>query len=169
MTKREKVLKKIGDLMTKWGVSAKELTDFSKELDTEIADEDFVDDIEEEVGEEVLENIEPNETEETVETETLEKPEEEGKPVVEEVETVEEEPKPAVETPLVTPEQVEELRTAVDGLSAKVDSLTEALTKAGVLTVDTTPVGIDETTTPANEPETSFDDVLSELNRGRKY
>ena len=68
-----------------------------------------------------------------------------------------------------TPEQVEELRTAVDGLNAKVDSLTEALTKAGVLTVDTTPVGIDETTTPANEPETSFDDVLSELNRGRKY
>lgn len=177
MTKKEKVVKKIHNLMEKWGVTADELAEFGKDLDVELVDTDFEDDREEpEVeGEVELQETEP-ETQPVVEEEveeTLEEEQVEPLPPLPEPATEEPQPQPEpqpepVET--ATPEQVKDLRVAVDGLVAKVEGLIDSLTKAGVLMVENNePVGVESTTAPSVNPDVSFDDVLGELNRGRKY
>lgn len=180
-TKKEKVVKKIHGLMEKWGVTPDELEEFGKDLDIELEDTDFEDDqlpVEGEITEvEEPSNEEPSVDVEGVETieETVDEPQ---LPV--ETETQEEQPElPPVEPtpaepvevpqPTATPEQVADLTQAVEGLRNRVDSLFDALSKAGVLLVDENPVGVDTSHAPANDAEESFDDVLGELNKGRKY
>lgn len=177
-TKKEKVVKKIHGLMTKWGVTPDELEEFGKDLDIELEDTDFEDDQLEETVEGEIEKekeTEEPETEKEVETESEETVEEETEEPIklDEVPTQEEPEQPVepveVEKPTATPEQVKELETAVEGLRAKLDSLYDSLSKAGVLMVEETPIGVDTSTAPANGEEETFDDVLGELNKGRRY
>lgn len=141
MTKREKVLKKIGGLMTKWGVSAEELADFNKELDTEIVDEDFVDD------EEKVEEIEKTE-------EFVEEPKEE-KEFVEEPE----------EEKVETDSKYEEAMKTIEGLTARIESLEEIVSKLGTKEEEQ-PFGVDPQAESSKDDSRDYFETINKKRTG---
>lgn len=169
MTKKEKIIKKIKDLMTKWSVTNDELEEFGSDLENDLVDEDFVDDLE--VEEKVEETTETPDQEEPVEAEVEEKveeTEEQPEPAIEETPT-EEQPVEKSAPAGVTPEEISDIRVQIEGLNSKIDGLLDALTKAGVLEENhtETPIGMDESSAPANDSDVTSQSVLARLNRGR--
>ena len=91
-----------------------------------------------------------------------------------------EEPKPSSEAvPEEKPEAAEdhvtkdEVMQLIEGYKSEIDSLRQALEKAGVLaqvsTKDTKQVGVGTTSTPnLTKQESTFEDTLAKLNRGRR-
>ncbi len=91
-----------------------------------------------------------------------------------------EEPKPSSEAvPEETTEVAEdrvtkdEVMKLIEGYKSEIDSLRQALEKAGVLTQvstkDTKQVGVGTTSTPnLTKQDTTFEDTLAKLNRGRR-
>ena len=188
--KDEKLLKKIGKLLSMYGVIEEEKTKFLADVqDAKYDDQEETEETEEEVketevvdgnGEAPQEEEPPKEpaTEET-ETPTEEKgdevpPAEEGEKVEEEQkaeETVEETvEEPAPEQPVdsqpIDNGKYEEMEKALDGLRAKVDSLMEALTKSGVLVnAPQQPVGLEHNDPMGEEVVAGESDILRRLNR----
>lgn len=64
----------------------------------------------------------------------------------------------------------EELRRAIEGLLARIASLEEALQASGVLQKkEGSAIGVDQSRTPANNPQDDpLEDILNEINRGRR-
>lgn len=83
----------------------------------------------------------------------------------------EEAEKPVEQEPLPDP-KVEELEKAVEGLSSRLDSFIDSLTKAGILVQapTTEQVGIETEKGFGNSPkDESIGDTLARLNRGKSY
>lgn len=123
--------------------------------------------------------VPPTEPESTPEPEVPSEPEPQAEPepsvppVEGEVPPVEPlEPEVNPEPQVDYKQKYDEAMSAIDGLNAKFDSLLESLKASGILTVAPeapAPVGIDQSVAPANDAETSMEDTLSKLNRGRQY
>lgn len=183
MDKKDKIRAKIGKLLTAYGVTDEEKENFLTDLDNTEDEEEVVD---EPNGNDEIPNEEPVDSEPPVPNEepvaeSDEEPEPEAMGEENEVPPTDEvpqeqppmeEPQPPVNEP--TDEQVdykakyEEVQKALDGMSARFDSLEEALRKVGVLEAPAqeNPVGV-----PSQEPasggnfEESQDDILKLLNR----
>lgn len=124
----------------------------------------------------------PEVTEEEPTEEPIEEPAPEPEPEPEAgpeptVEAAPEEPTPeeapAQPQPTVDYEaKYREAMKAIEGLTFRFESLTDALEKAGVLmpSAGQAPaVGVDDNYIPANDTETPMDDIVARINKGRRY
>lgn len=213
MDKKERILKKVGKLLSAYGVTEEEKAKFLADLEDGEADDQEELNESEEVSEGKEEDSMPEETtpsEETpIEEETSstdeempegegesdtqipsesetpnveETPSEEGEPVAEETETIPseeqevvEDGQPTTEQPVAEPEpqvdwqgKYEEVQKALEGVTTRLNALTDALTKAGVFIATPTdnPVGIGNQE-PSQEMGgmSNMTDTLSKLNR----
>ena len=168
---KDKILTKIGKMMDKANITEEDLAQFLSPEEAETPNPEP-----EQPKAEIAEADKP----ESVESET-----EEGKTEPEEKETegeAEEEPKTSSEAvPEAKPEEKKEevkpsgdyeaLKTLVDGYKAEIDSLRNALAKAGVLeevAVKDKKVGVGVTSTPnLKKQEAGLEATLAKLNKGR--
>lgn len=125
MTKKEKIVKKIHGLMTKWGVTPEELDLFGEDLDAELEDNDFEDDVEQEVAPDVDGEVTP---------EPQEKGEVDVPPVDEGIETQPEQDQEELGEPEKEVDydaKFDELLKANEGLLGRIEALEEIVSKLG--------------------------------------
>lgn len=172
MTKDEKILKKVGKLLSIYGVSDEEKEKFLADVqDTKNDEEEPIEDGEEEKVEET-EETEPTEKGEELtesgEVEEKEETEESIEPQENEVEDKQEEvvkeDEKLVEEPVVNEEpkveETEEVKKTIDGLVARISSLEELVSKLAI------PEEKDFGTSPANQSAESYKET--ELERYNK-
>ena len=185
----EKLLKKLRKLLGKAGLEEEKIEAIVTEVQSEDEEPES-----EPVGEKEPEETSPAEPSEPVDLEpseptgepsepTEQEPvSEEGspepaEPSVEPEPTPEPvEPEPAVEPEVVPPAEpiepevdykgmIEEQAKVIDGLSAKISALEDALRKADIMHDEVAPIGVDENSAPSNNPEIDFTDTLAKFNR----
>lgn len=172
MTKDEKILKKVGKLLSIYGVSDEEKEKFLADVqDTKNDEEEPIEDGEEEKVEET-EEIEPEEKgEELTESGKVEEKEETEEPIEPQENEVEDkqeevvkEDEKLVEEPVVNEEpkveETEEVKKTIDGLVARISSLEELVSKLAI------PEEKDFGTSPANQSAESYKET--ELERYNK-
>ena len=179
----ERFLKKLSKLLIKSGLDEEKIKQIMSSVTAE--DEPEEEAPVEEVSEEV-ETEEPTpvedaapETESEVPEETpVEQPAEDMQPAHEEASETEENGIPGQpEMPVAEPQpavdyqpQIDEMKAALEGMSARIESLLENLTKSGILSVvdEKTPIGVENNNIPANQTsaEDAMQCALNKLNRG---
>lgn len=149
----EKILKKIGKLLTLYGVDENEKEQFL----ADVQDAKYDDDVEETVTEEVVEKDEVPATEEPA-------------PVEEEVieEQVATEEKPVEQEPEVDyKSQYEELKGVIDGLVARIEPLENIVAKLGVPEKEEQPFGVEPQAESEKDESLSYFDEINRRRTGR--
>lgn len=150
MNKKEKIIKKVRGLLTKYNVSEDELGIWDTDLDAELEDNDFVDDEEEMV--EVEEKPEPEEVE--VETETeLEDKEEEAE--------VEDQDKG-----IDFDAKIKEMTQSIEGLVARLETVEGIVSKLGK-DVEEESFGVEPTADAEEDAAAGFYARMKSLREGR--
>ena len=182
MPKDEKILKKIGKLLTLYGVEDNEKENFLIDLqdkkyddpdEEEVADEKVETETEESVEEQPSEETKVEEKEESTETEVEEtQPEsveeeqvsdeevanDSEEPQLEETETEEE--KVVEEEPFDYKSKFEEQQKVIDGLSARLSSIEDIVSKLGEKVEEEKPIGASPAGNPVDEnQDTTFDEI----------
>lgn len=180
----ERFLKKLSKLLTKSGLDEEKIKQIMNSVTAEDEPEEEapVEEVSEEVETETPAPVEDTapETESEVPEETpVEQPAEDMQPAPEETPETEEngmmEKQP--EMPVAEPQhavdyqpQIDEMKAALDGMSARIESLLENLTKSGILSVvdEKAPIGVENNNIPANQTsaEDAMQCALNKLNRG---